>query len=358
MNLKRIICLLFFLTLAPVTFNGSQNVKTLIVGTKIAEPFVIKNADGSWSGISIDLWKRIADSLGYKYQIKEYSLTGLINAVKNNKVDIAVSPLTITADREKILDFTHPYFITGLSIATQIKEKTGLVRVLNRLVSFDFLKIVFGLFLLLFIVGFITWIFEKEKNKEHFGDGKTKGLGSSFWWAAVTLTTVGYGDKTPKTTGGRIIAIIWMLAGLIIISSFTAAITSALTVTQLETSIQDISDLYKVRVSTVKSSSENFLNSRGINYIKYGSVPEALKNLAENNIDAVVYDAPILKYLIKKGGYSSKLRVLPLTLDPLFYGFALPAGSKLREPINRLILREINITEWKKVLSEYLGQSN
>lgn len=358
MNLKRIICLLFFFIIATVTLNAKQSGKTLIVGTKIAEPFVIKNSDGTWSGISIDLWKRIADSLGYKYKVKEYDLSGLINAVKNKKVDIAVSPLTITSERERILDFTHPYFITGLSIATQIKEKTGLVRVLNRLLSFDFLKIIFGLFLLLFIVGFVTWIFERNKNKEHFGDGKTKGLGSSFWWAAVTLTTVGYGDKTPKTTGGRLIAIIWMLAGLIIISSFTAAITSALTVTQLETQIQDINDLYKVRVATVKSSSENFLISRRINYTKYKSVNEALKNLAENKVDAVVYDAPILKYLIKKDGYSSKLRVLPLTLDPLFYGFALPTGSNLREPLNRIILKEINFTEWKKVLSEYLGQSN
>ncbi|GBD90052.1 glutamine-binding periplasmic protein precursor [bacterium BMS3Abin04] len=355
MNLKKIICLLFFLIITAASLNAKQTGKTLIVGTKIAEPFVIKNSDGTWSGISIDLWKRIADSLGYKYKIKEYDLAGLINAVKNRKIDIAVSPLTITSERERILDFTHPYFITGLSIATQVKEKTGLVRVLNRLISFDFLKIIFGLFLLLFIVGFVTWIFEREKNKEHFGDGKSKGLGSSFWWAAVTLTTVGYGDKTPKTTGGRLIAIIWMLAGLIIISSFTAAITSALTVTQLETQIQDINDLYKVRVATVKSSSGNFLNSRRINYTEYKSVQEALKNLAENKVDAVVYDAPILKYLIKKDGYSSELRVLPLTLDPLFYGFALPAGSKLREPLNRIILKEINFTEWKKVLSEYLG---
>ena len=151
MNLKKIICLLFFLIITAASLNANQTGKTLIVGTKIAEPFVIKNSDGTWSGISIDLWKRIADSLGYKYKIKEYDLAGLINAVKNRKIDIAVSPLTITSERERILDFTHPYFITGLSIATQVKEKTGLVRVLNRLISFDFLKIIFGLFLLLFI---------------------------------------------------------------------------------------------------------------------------------------------------------------------------------------------------------------
>ena len=40
---------------------------------------------------------------------------------------------------------------------------------------------------------------------------------SAFWWAAVTMTTVGYGDKTPVTTGGRIVGLVWMFTSVIVI---------------------------------------------------------------------------------------------------------------------------------------------
>jgi ABC-type amino acid transport substrate-binding protein len=206
-------------------------------------------------------------------------------------------------------------------------------------------------------VGFFTWLFERKKNKEQFGDGATKGVGSGLWWAAVTMTTVGYGDKAPLTTGGRIIAFIWMFASIIIISSFTAAITTSLTVTQLDTKIKNVNDLYDIRVGTVvSSSSESYLIEKRINYLHYETPPQAIKALAEGEIDAVVYDAPILKYLINENNYSNLLRVLPYNLKPQFYGFSMPFNSELREPINRAILKVINQPGWQKVLYTYLGE--
>ena len=351
--------IIFFLILLIATgLNGSNQEKiSLKVGTKIAEPFVIKIGKGEWGGITIELWKNIADSLNLNYVYTEYDLGGLINAVETGEVDIAVAPLTITGSREEKFDFSHPYFITGLGIATRIKETNALVRVLDRFLSYDFLRIISVLLGLLFLVGFITWLFERRKNAEHFGDGKTKGLGSSFWWAAVTMTTVGYGDKVPRTLGGRIIGLIWMFAGLIIISSFTAAIASALTVTQLESQIQGLSDLYKAKVGTVAaSSSVDYLNGKNIRHTTYASVSEAIEALSSDKIDAVVYDSPILKYEIIKRGKSDMLKVLPVTLDPLYYGFALPQNSKLREKLNRALLKEIDSQRWKKILKNYLGE--
>ncbi len=339
-------------------FSSGYNKKlNLKAGTKIAEPFVIKDKSGKWSGITIELWENIADSLNAGYSFQEYDLSGLLDAVETGNVDIAVAPLTITASREKNLDFSHPYFISGLGIATRIKESNVLMKVLDRFLSYDFLRIVFFLLLLLFLVGFITWIFERKKNAEQFGDGKTKGLGSSFWWAAVTMTTVGYGDKVPKTAGGRIIGLIWMFAGLIIISSFTAAIASALTVTQLESQIQGLSDLYNACVGTVAASSSiDYLNGKNIRHITYPSVTDAIEALSSNKIDAVVYDSPILKYKIIKLDKTGTLKVLPVTLDPLYYGFALPQNSKVREKLNRVLLNEIVSQRWKKILKNYLGE--
>ena len=296
MSNKKILTFLIILAAnASIVFPQSMDRK-ILVGTKVAEPFVIKQSDGRWSGLSIELWDRIAKDLGVKYEIKEYELEDLLKAVKNEKVDIAVSPLTITSEREKVLDFTHAYFTTGLSIAVINKSSDDIFGILKSLFTIKFMKVVFLSIIVLLFVGILVWVFERNRNKEQFGDGKTKGLGSSVWWAAVTMTTVGYGDKTPKTSGGRIIAVLWMFAGLVMISAFTAAITSALTVDQLDVGINFLSDLYNVRVGTVKSSSsEEYLTQNSVDFITTQNIEGGINLIKQNKIDAFVYDAPILK---------------------------------------------------------------
>lgn len=346
-----------------VIFSISSNIiypqtieNKITVGTKLAEPFVIEEPQNKWKGISIELWNFIAEDLDYNYEIKAFDLEGLIDAVAEGSVDIAVSPLTINAEREVLFDFTHSYFSTGLSIAVLNKGSNDIFSITKNIFSLRFIEVLVGILFVLFLVGFLVWLFERNKNKDEFGTGISKGLGSSFWWAAVTMTTVGYGDKAPKTVGGRIVALIWMFAGLIMISGFTAAIASALTVDKLDVGINSMSDLYNVRVGTVKSSSsEDFLKRNGLNYITISNVEEGLKLISDKRIDAFVHDAPILKYSIKSRNISNEIKVLPIVLDPINYGFALPTNSPLREAINRSILREIDKDEWKTMVNSYLG---
>lgn len=329
----------------------------IIVGTKTAEPFVIKQQDGSWGGVSFELWRVVSNELQLNYDIKEYDLEGVIKSVETEEVDVVVSPLTITAEREERFDFTHPYYVTGLSIAVAAKEEAGLISLFKRIISLEFFQAIGALILILFIVGLITWFFEKDKNPDQFGDGRSKGLWSSFWFAAVTMTTVGYGDKAPKSIGGRVVALIWMFAAIIIISSITAAIASALTVGQLETNIKGLGDLYKSSVGTIaESSAESFLVDKRINYSDFKTVSDGLEEIANGNLDAFVYDAPILKYLIKKYNLGTKVKVLPTTLEPVYYGFAVPEGSELREELNREIIKYISDKKWEDVLYRYFGE--
>ena len=165
------------------------------------------------------------------------------------------------------------------------------------------------------------------------------------------------GDKAPVTTGGRIVALIWMFASIIIISSFTAAITTALTVNQLDSSIREVNDLYNIRVGTVKSSaSESYLMDKRINYHAYSTASDAIDALNNGEVGAVVYDSPIIKYLIKNKDLSGKIKVLPVNLKPQYYGFALPIQSPLRENINRSLLSIINQPDWQKITFLYLGE--
>ena len=68
--------------------------------------------DGTWSGISIDLWRAVAADLNLDYEIREFDLEGLIQATEQNKVSIAVSAIGMTAERDAIIEFSYPFFRT------------------------------------------------------------------------------------------------------------------------------------------------------------------------------------------------------------------------------------------------------
>jgi ABC-type amino acid transport substrate-binding protein len=222
--------------------------------------------------------------------------------------------------------------------------------------SLPFLKVLTMLSFLLLVVGLLVWWFERKKNVQQFGGGATKGIGTGFWWSAVTMTTVGYGDKAPVTLGGRIVALIWMFTAIIIISSFTAAITSSLTVTQLDSPIKGPNDLPKVIVGTIAdTTSDMYLKENRISFLSYKTPIEGLHALSTGDIQAFVYDAPIIRYLIHQE-FKGKLEVLPNRFQRQDYGIALPENSPLREPINRILLLKIREPSWQDMIYKYLGE--
>jgi len=105
-------------TLAAAEDSGAASAnETLVVGTKIARPFVMTGADGKLTGLTVELWEKIAADLGIAYDYKDYDLDELLLAVAEGEVDIAVAALTITEARKVEMAFTEPYFVTGWSVA-------------------------------------------------------------------------------------------------------------------------------------------------------------------------------------------------------------------------------------------------
>ena len=342
-----------FVLLFLCVHNAYAQKKELLVATKEAPPFSMKAVDGSWSGISIALWKEIAGKLDLRYRFVETDLQGMLDGLKEGKYDAAVAALTVTQERETVFDFTHPFYITGLGIAVK-QVKDSWTAVVKRFFSVAFFKVILLLAAILLIFGLLVWFLEKRENPEQFSNS-AKGIGDGFWWAAVTMTTVGYGDKAPKTLAGRIIATIWMFTAIIIISSFTASITSSLTLSQLGSAIKGPEDLPGHRVASIKgSTSERYLSFHRITYVNYANIEEGLKAVADGKVDCMVYDAPMLKYYIGKNNH--RLSVVKRVFEQQYYAYGLIHNSLLRESINRVLLEKTELPWWQDTLYQYLGR--
>ena len=337
----------------------------LRVATREVPPFAMQNEEGQWSGISIDLLREVKVELesrsGHEIELefKVMTLAEMLEATEKSEVDLAAAAITMNYDREKRMDFTHSFHTSGLGIAIGAKQrKSGWTGIIDAIISKTFIRIVAGLVLAMFISAVAIYLFERKSNREQFDKGWVKGIAAGMWWAAVTLTTVGYGDKVPRTLGGRMIGLIWMFAGLFIIAGFTAAVTSALTLTELRSQVNGPSDLPRIRVASVDgSTSAGYLRSRHIKFVQHPDVDSALKSLVAGQCDAVVYDAPILKHQAYQD-WSGEVFVLPMTFERQNYAFALPSGSDLTEPINRVLLRQTSGANWVEVLATYFGESS
>ena len=336
--------------------------ETIVVDTREVPPFAMKDEAGKWSGLSIDLLREVKVDLEsqaehpIKFEFREKSLEDMLDDVERGTVDLAAAAITVNYDREKRMDFTHPYFNSGLGIAVRADQKrSGWVGVMESLFSGTFFQIIIALFAGMFVCAITLYVFERRKNAEDFGGGPVRGITSALWWAAVTLTTVGYGDKVPKTVAGRLIGLIWMFAGLFIVASFTAAVTATLTVTQLKSRVSGPGDLPRVKVaSVVDSTSAQYLQTRQIRFRNNPDIATALEALKTGRCEAVVYDAPVLRHTVLQD-YADTLFVLPASFERQNYAFALPHESELRERINQVVLRVTSQPDWQETLTRYFG---
>jgi ABC-type amino acid transport substrate-binding protein len=349
--------ILSFLPLNAPALEDSTASGKLLIGAADFPPYSMKTKEGKWEGFGIDLWKTAAKELGVEYEIREYDwLRQIRDAVQKGELDLTTA-IQVTEHNETITDLSHSYYLSGLGIALAAERHGNRwIAVTKRLVSIDTLKVVVLLILMSSIAGMIVWIFERRENREMFGGRLTEGLMHGIWWAMVTMTTVGYGDKAPKTAGGRMVAVIWMFSSIILIANYTAFITTSLTVSELSGRVNSPRDLPDVRVgSLAQSETLGYLVTVGIPVLPFENLQEGLRAVVENRIDAFVDDESQLRYLIKTE-FPGQLRVLAETFNHHYMSMAMPAGSPLREPLNRALARILENDVWKRLQERYLGK--
>ena len=346
--------LIIFLTIFSLTAK-TQQTDTLIVGYNPSPPFLIKE-NGIIHGPSYWLWQKIADEHKLSYKLVELTLDNLLQGLSSGIVDVSASPLTITSERLEKMDFTPPYHIAHSDILTEnISGGQKAMEFIGSFLSVNFFRALGALAFIILVFGFLEWYFERKGNEDEFGEG-LQGLWNGFWWSAVTMTTVGYGDKSPRTIGGRIVALVWMFTAIIIISGFTASIASSLTVSQIGSSKNDIQDFKNAQLGTIQQSgTDRWLRDNFFPYkTTYSSMDQLVKALKNNEIDVIAYDRPNLQNVIKNDSLS-EFRLLNINYNPQFYGLGLnrELDELLKQKISISVLKNTEGMDWKVLLSEY-----
>ena len=355
------VALLFSLLSDPASAQAADEAtiadEPLIVAVREVPPFAMRDEAGNWEGLSVDLWQDVADERNIEFGWREATLEETIEGLRRRDIDVAIAALSVTGAREQFLDFSHPYYVTGLALAWSASGGSAWLSTLRSCFSLEFLSAVGALVIVLLAAGFAIWLFERKANAEEFGHGDPKrGLGDGFWWSAVTMTTVGYGDKSPKTLGGRVVALIWMFVSLIIIASFTASIAASLTTNELADRTLRDRPLSSLAVGVLKdSAAQEFATGRSSRVTAFATIPEAIEALADGRLDTVLHDAPILRYQVRASGLDVEVADRILVRDD--YAFAFPEGSRVRNEVNLALLSILFEPVWQGIRERYLGES-
>ena len=120
-----------FLFLCLCLLSSPLQAKELVIGTDTNfMPFEFKQGD-RYVGFDIDLWAAIAKELGLTYRLQPMDFNGLIPALQTGNIDVGLAGMTIKPQRQKVVDFSRPYYQAGLKI--MVRESEGAITKLKDL---------------------------------------------------------------------------------------------------------------------------------------------------------------------------------------------------------------------------------
>ena len=354
--------LLFLVLCGPVCLQGQDSVQS-----SSQEPVVLKVAiydskpfgsmyEGRAEGLMVEMWEKVAARLNYRYEYELVGMETLLTGVEHGVFDIGIGAITITPAREKVVDFSHAIIASGTGVVTGVETARSSWKKKWKPILGSLLELMAILALVMFVMGTIMWLIERKHQNLGFRDD-IKGLADGFWWSAVTMSTVGYGDKVPKTGLGKVLTVVYILISVVAVALFTANASSILTTAKIESHINEEDDLRRVHVGSVPlSSGAEYLDRNMITYKSYASLQEAIEGLRMEEVDAVIYNMPTLRYL-QLHGYRDLL-VSNHYLQKNYMGFALTPGSRIKEDVNCSILSILGEADWRETVKKYLGRDS
>jgi ABC-type amino acid transport substrate-binding protein len=328
----------------------AREIEPLRVAVYDVPPYGYVDTDGSISGVSVDLWRRVTEQMEWSFRLIPTSdMETILSGLEQGRFDAAIGAITITPERAARVDFSYPAHRSGVAIAVR-KETGPLFALMSYGAALSELSPLLAIIVaMLVVIGLVMWMIERRHHSAaEAPESAVVTLRDGLYWAVVTMTTVGYGDKTPKSTSGRFVAILWMFGSVVLVSLLSTSLVSRLTAERVETHDLAASiDLRGKKLAAVaQSSGAEYLDELHLPYVKYKDLPQALEALAGGKSDAVVNSVGALQYFISKR-YAKVLEMPQGLLAPAYMAIALPEHSPLKRSIDRALVKITNSPEWR-----------
>ncbi|CAG5119893.1 unnamed protein product [Candidula unifasciata] len=344
------------------------NSSMLTITSILTAPFLMRKAPKSgepplmgknkYEGYSMDLATELAQEVGFDFDIQlvkdgnfgsrdpiNNTWNGIMGELISGEADLAVAPLTITAERERYVDFSKHFMDLGVTI--MIKKPAS-----QRPGVFSFMEPLSVHVWICIIIAYITvsvGLFLVSPNYHN-----DFSIVNSFWFSMGALMFQG-SDNCPRSVSGRIIGGAWWFFVLISISSYTANLAAFLTVERMVTPIDSADDLVNhptIKYGALKSGStlQFFTHSEVPVYRQMGkymkSHPEVLVETNEEGIERVLQSKGRYAFLAESPLVDYRNNRLPCdtmsvggNLNNKGFGIATPRNSRLRDPVNVAVLK-------------------
>lgn len=333
------------------TYTPIFGQKTYVVDVNKIQPNVIINREDI-TGFDIQIWEAIAEDMGLNFRYREVPFDQIFKDLEDGKADVGIAAITINSERESYIDFSHHYLDSGLRIAVPNSYVSKDVSLKSIFAPLSKILIIFVLFL--FLCCNALWYLERG-NCEAISDTYFPGVFEALWCSIATMTTVGYGDISPKKWSGRICAFVIMLVGISLFGIVISQVTSTLTFEKFKSSISNYKDLRGRTVLTKSNTtSETILKNIGADVITFDNIDDAYGSSITNELP-VVFDSPSVVYFANNEGIG-KVSVVGDMFDLQYYGFALRQNSELREQINLSLLRLRDNGEYERIYKNWFEQ--
>ncbi|XP_075989174.1 ionotropic receptor 8a [Anticarsia gemmatalis] len=267
-----------------------------------------------FEGYCVDLIQRLSETMSFDYEIvspksgdfgrklPNGTWDGVVGDLMRGETDIAISALTMTAEREEVIDFVAPYFEqTGILIVIRKPiRKTSLFKFMTVLRTEVWLSIVAALVL----TGFMIWLLDKyspysaRNNPDAYPyPCREFTLKESFWFALTSFTPQG-GGEAPKALSGRTLVAAYWLFVVLMLATFTANLAAFLTVERMQTPVSSLEQLARqsrINYTVVEGSSvhQYFINMKFAEDTLYRVWKEITLNATSDQAQYRVWDYPI-----------------------------------------------------------------
>lgn len=326
-----------------------------------------------FEGYCADLGQRMSEIIGFDFVIKPVNDSkygdnktgtwdGMVGELLSGVADLAIAPLTITADRESVIDFSKPFMKLGISIMIKKPSKKGpsVFSFLNPLSYEVWMCVIFayiGVSVVLFLVSrFSPFEWHMEDNQEGMVNNFT--IFNSLWFSLGAFMQQGV-DIEPRSMSGRIVGSVWWFFTLILISSYTANLAAFLTSERMQSPVESAEDLAKqteIKYGTVAGgSSQDFFRKSTIPTFERmwafmsSSDPWVFVKSTDEGVETVRRKNGKYAFLTESTQNEYTNQRLPCdtmkvggNLDAKGYGIGTPMGSDLRD---RITLAVLELTE-------------